>query len=207
MCLPTGDTPGPVYRRLVRMAGSGATSLGRATVILLDEYVGLPPADPARCDTRLDRELISGLHRSPSVHRIRVDDLDPVAAAAAHDLVAAAGIDLAVVGLGMNGHVGFNEPGSGVEAPTRVVTLTPGSRQVATARYGASAEPLSGITLGMDRLLASREIWLLVRGATKAAILKRALEGPQSAECPASWLRRHPRLTVLADEPAAAGLG
>ena len=107
----------------------------------------------------------------------------------------------------MNGHVGFNEPGSLPESPTRVVRLAASSRQAAMARYGAATVPTAGITLGMDRILAAREVWLLVTGERKAGILRRALRDPEGPDCPASYLRRHRGLTVFTDPEAAALLG
>lgn len=82
--------------------------------------------------------------------------------------------------------------------------LATSSREAATARYGASASPAGGITVGLSRLLEAGECWLLVTGSRKAAILKRALDEPEGPDCPASYLRRHPRLVVFADEPAAS---
>jgi glucosamine-6-phosphate deaminase len=205
LCLPTGDTPTPLYAALVEAERHGGCSFAGATVVLLDEWVGLAPGDPARCDVRLRTELIDRLAAPPSFVPIDADGADPEAAAAALD-VAAAGLDLAVVGLGMNGHVGFNEPGSGPGDRSRVVRLAASSREAATARYGAGVVPMAGITIGLARLLEARGAWLLVTGERKAGILRRALEGPEEPACPASYLRRHPRLTVFADVAAAAGL-
>lgn len=189
---------------LVELIDEGRASLADATVVLLDEYVGLPPADPARCDARLRRELLDLVSPPPrAFHPIRVDDLAPAVAAREHDAVAAQGLDLALLGLGMNGHIGLNEPGSTADSPTRVVPLAESSRAAARSRYGAGTDPAAGITLGMDRLLAAHDVWVLVTGAHKADVLARALLEPASAECPASYLRRHPRLRVIADEPAA----
>jgi glucosamine-6-phosphate deaminase len=111
-----------------------------------------------------------------------------------------------VLGLGMNGHVGFNEPGCRPDDPTRLVRLARSSREAAVARYGAATMPTGGITIGMARLLEAREVWLLVTGERKASVLRRALRDPEGPDCPASYLRRHPRLTVFADEAAAARL-
>ncbi len=204
--LPTGATPRPVYRHLVERPDAGA-AFASATIILLDEWLGLAPGDPARCDVRLREDLLDGLAPSPRSVLIDVDTADPAAAAVAHDAVVASGIRLALLGLGGNGHVGFNEPGSGPASPTRVVDLAPSSRDAARTRYGAGSVPDRGITLGMDRLLAADELWLLVTGAHKADILARALDGPETTELPASYLRRHPRLVVLADTLAASQLG
>lgn len=203
LCLPTGDTPTPVYVELVAAERRGDVSFATATVVLLDEWAGLPPGDPARCAARLRGELIDRLAAPPAFVPIDVDGLDDEAAALAHDS-AARGLDLVVLGLGMNGHVGFNEPGSRPDDPTRLVRLAVLSREAATARYGASRVPTAGITVGLARLLEAGECWLLVTGERKAHILRRALDEPEGPDCPASYLRRHPRLTVFADEAAAS---
>jgi glucosamine-6-phosphate deaminase len=206
LLLPTGDTPSPVYAELAEAERRGEVSFARATVVLLDEWLGLAPGDPARCHARLRRELLDRLAPPPRFVRIDVDGDDPEAAAAAHDAVVAQGIDLALVGLGANGHVGFNEPGSRPDDGTRVVRLAASSRVAATARYGARRVPTAGITVGLARLLDAGEVWLLVTGGHKADMLRRALREPEGPDCPASYLRRHPRLTVFADEGAAARL-
>ena len=205
VCLPTGDTPSPLYDELVVREVRGDVSFAQATVVLLDEWADLPPGDPARCDVRLRRELLDRLAPPPRFVPIDVDGADDDAAARAHDDVAR-GLDLAVLGLGMNGHVGFNEPGCRPDDPTRLVRLARSSREAATARYGASRTPTGGITVGMARLLEAREVWLLVTGERKAPILRRALRDPEGPDSPASYLRRHARLTVYADEAAAAEL-
>jgi 6-phosphogluconolactonase/glucosamine-6-phosphate isomerase/deaminase len=206
VCLPTGDTPTPAYAELVALEWRGEVSLKEATVILLDEFVGLPPGDPARCDARIRDELVDQL--TGGVRRfvaIDVDGPDPEAAAAAHDAVVVdGGLDLAVLGIGMNGHVGFNEPGTRPGDGTRLVRLAVSSREAATARYGAGLAPTAGITVGLSRLLEAGEVWLLATGERKASILRRALEEPEGIDCPASYLRRHPRLVVFADEAAAS---
>jgi glucosamine-6-phosphate deaminase len=202
VCLPTGDTPSPLYDELVAREARGEVSFAQATVVLLDEWADLPPGDPARCDVRLRRELLDRLAPPPRFIAIDVDGSDDDEAAAAHD-VAAQDLDLAV-GLGMNGHVGFNEPGSRPDDPTRLVRLARSSREAAMARYGATTMPTGGITVGLARLLEAREVWLLVTGARKAAVLRRALREPEGPDCPASYLRRHPRLTVFADDAAAS---
>lgn len=205
LCLPTGDTPTPFYAELVAGERRGAWSLAGATVVLLDEWLGLPPGDPARCDVRLRGELFDLLASPPAFVPIAVDGADVDEPATALD-TAASGLDLAVVGLGMNGHVGFNEPGTRPEDRSRVVRLARSSREAATARYGAGAVPSGGVTIGLATILEAGEVWLLVTGERKAGILRQALEEPEGIACPASYLRRHPRLTVFADEAAASGL-
>jgi len=206
LCLPTGDTPTPVYARLAVLDRAGRPGAwAQATAVLLDEWVGLPAGDPARCDRRITQDLLDGLAPPPRFIPIEVDGDDPEAAAARHD-VAATGLDLGVLGLGMNGHIGFNEPGSRPDDPTRLVRLAVSSRDAATARYGAARTPTAGITIGVARLLEAHEVWLLVTGERKASILRRALREPEGPDCPASYLLRHRRLTVFADEAAAATL-
>ena len=178
-------------------------SLAAATVVLLDEWVGLPPGDPARCDVRLRRELLDRLATPPAFVPIDVDGPDDDAAAAAHDAMAA--------------RPGPGRAGPGDERARRVQRARPAptTRRVwsgwrvvepeaATARYGASITPTAGITVGLARLLEAGECWLLVTGERKAQVLRRALEQPEGPDCPASYLRRHPRLTVFADEAAAS---
>jgi glucosamine-6-phosphate deaminase len=203
VCLPTGDTPSPVYALLAARDLAGDGLWAQSTVVLLDEWADLPPGDRARCDVRLRRELLDHLAPPPRVVAIDVDGSNDQQAAREHD-TAARGLDLAVLGLGMNGHVGFNEPGCRPDDPTRLVRLARSSRDAATARYGAARMPTGGITVGMDRLLQAGEVWLLVTGERKASILRRALLDPEGPDRPASYLRRHARLTVFADEAAAS---
>ncbi len=202
LCLPTGETPAPLYESLGRMADRGEISFAKATIVLLDEYLGLPADDPARGGPRLARELVDRV--APArYHAIDADATDPEAAARQHDAIAAEGLDLTLLGLGLNGHIGLNEPGSGAETSTAVVSLASRSQAVAQD-YGAATAPASGITLGIARLLESAEIWLLVTGERKAGILARALLGPEGPEIPATFLRRHSNYRVVADRSAAA---
>jgi glucosamine-6-phosphate deaminase len=195
--LPTGETPGPLYAALARRSPPGLWS--EATAIILDDYVGLSPDDPAAGGPRLRRELLDAVRPGSFVE---IEDGDVEAAVRRHDAVAAEGIGLAIVGLGMNGHVGFNEPGSIADSSTRVVSLHPRSREAAE-EYGAEVPPERGITIGLARLLEADRLWMLVTGARKAEILRAALEGPETSDVPASFLRRHPDCRVLADESAA----
>lgn len=204
ICLPTGETPGPLYAALAEAERRGDVSFAASTLVMLDDWLGLPPGDPARGEVMLRRELVDRLRVPPRRFvAIDVDGPDPAAAAARHDREAI-GLDVALLGLGANGHVGFNEPGSGPDAPTRVVPLAESTGETAVAHYGASRRPIAGITIGLARLLEADAVWLLVTGERKAEVLRRALLDPEGSDCPASYLRRHPSLTVFADEPAAA---
>lgn len=198
VCLPTGETPRPFYT-----LSAPEVDLSAATVFLLDEF-DLPEGSAARCDTMLERDLLGSLSQTPCVYRrLDVNASDPDAECARFDaLVADGGLDLTLLGLGANGHLGLNEPGTAVDAPTRVVDLAQATT-TAAARYDADARPVRGMTLGMDRILASDAIWLLVTGPHKATTLKQLANGPIGAELPASYLQDHPNTTVFADRSAA----
>lgn len=201
ICLPTGETPAPLYAALAR--STDAELWSQATVVLLDEYLGLPAGDPAAGGPRLRRELIDHVRPGRFID-VDASGADPDNAARSLD-EAAQGLDLALLGLGMNGHIGLNEPGSTADSPTRVVELHARSREAATG-YGASATPERGITLGLARLLEVPELWLLVTGERKAEILRAALDGSETPDVPASYLRRHRSLRVFTDEAAVSSL-
>ena len=197
VCLATGATPLPVYGRLP------ADALAATTVFLLDEFGDLPAGHPGRCETMLRTAL---LDRVPSAefHFPDVDAPDlEVECRRFRDLISEGGLDLAILGLGRNGHLGLNEPGSTADAPTRVVELTEETREGAR-NYGADPPPTWGLAVGLAEILAAREVWLLVTGAAKAAVLARAVNDPVTIQIPATSLRAHPNAVIWSDEPAAA---
>jgi glucosamine-6-phosphate deaminase len=201
MCLPTGKTPAPVYEEIVSSA-----DFSRASIFLLDEF-GLPPDDPARCDATLRRDLVDKLERPPKVFdSLNPDVADLDAECDRYEMaIAAGGLDLTVLGLGSNGHLGLNEPGCDPGCPTRIVTLAP-ETVAGLSGYGARTSTGWGMTVGLGRILQSEEIWLLVTGHDKAGILRRTLEEPISPNLPATYLRTTPNVIVWADESASAQL-
>ena len=204
LCLPTGTTPRPLYAHLDDALRAADTSMAQTTVVVLDEFGGLDPEDPARCANLIQRDLLDRLTVAPA--RVLVPDVDapdPEQAGARYEaqINELGGIDLALLGLGANGHVGMNEPGSPPSSRTRTVELADSTSRHA-AEYGAVVPPRWGITLGLGTILEARELWLLVRGAHKRDILQRATKGETDPSVPASMLRDHPRLTVLADRAA-----
>jgi glucosamine-6-phosphate deaminase len=204
LCLPTGSTPLPVYERLPGVLERRGVSMERATIVLLDEYLGLPSGHPARCDSKLRGHLLDRLLGPPARFLLfGVDGADPLAACAAFDaeIDALGGLDLVVLGLGLNGHVGMNEPGTSADATTRAVDLAPSTVEAARG-YGADPPPTRGVTLGLTEIMAAREIWLLATGDRKARILAATLGGPVTSDVPASLLRDHPGLRLLADDVA-----
>lgn len=191
---------------MYRAFADGGGSLADATVYLLDEF-GLPEGSPGRCDTMIDQDLLSLLAERPGrlvTWDTSADDLDAMCESMAAD-AARAPLDLTIVGIGANGHVGLNEPGTAPSDPARRVELEQRTIDSA-ARYGADSPPEWGVTFGFPTLIASREVWLIATGAHKADIVRQALEGPITNAVPASLLRRHPALVVIADAEAAGDL-
>ncbi|WP_369801701.1 glucosamine-6-phosphate deaminase [Cyanobium sp. NIES-981] len=210
--LATGRTMEPVYAALVercRAASSVELQALRQHWLSfnLDEYVGLPSSDPrsfaAFMRTRLGEPL--GLEDT----QLRLPNAlahDPRAEARRYAAAVArcGGIGLQLLGLGLNGHVGFNEPPCGPEAACRCVRLSAITRRQNAAAFGGDpqAVPLRAITLGMAEILAAQRIVLVVTGAAKAPVLHRLLTEPPSPDLPASWLKRHAAVTVVADRAA-----
>jgi glucosamine-6-phosphate deaminase len=200
LCLPTGATPRPLYHELAALR----PELGETEIFLLDEFLGLPPGNPGRCDEMLRADFTDLIDGLPSITAMDPDgDLDEEVRRY-EAAVTAGGLDLTLLGLGRNGHLALNEPGSTPADRTRVVELHPATAAI-TAEV-AGTLPTGGITLGLANILESREIWLLVTGSAKADILAAAVEGPIGPEVPASYLRIHDDVTVFADEAAAGSL-
>lgn len=193
LCLATGATLAPVFHLVHGLTG--------AIILLLDEFGGLPPGDPGRCLSMLQRDLLDHLDSPPHVEVPDVDSADPDVAAARYREIVSNGIDLAVVGLGLNGHIGMNEPGTAIDAATRVVDLA-AETSANAASYGASVPTTWGITVGFAELMTAGEVWLVVTGAHKREILSRILTDPVGPNLPATYLRKHHNLRVIVDRSA-----
>src|SRR4051794_8819548 len=206
MLLPTGRTPVAMYAALRAHAADGSLPTAHVAALGLDEYVGLGADDPRSFRATLDRELV-GL--APG-RREALDGAAPdlLAEAARYQAVLdAAPIDLAVLGLGRDGHVAFDEPGSRPGDRVRRVGLTATTIADAAPAFGGPDNvPREALTVGLSTLLAVREILLLVTGPEKAEALRATLNDPAGPRVPATMLRDHPRLTVLCDRAAAARL-
>lgn len=208
ICVPTGSTPLGMFEALAGMAARNEVDFSHVELYCLDEYVGVDRHDPNSLTGWLWSAFVTPVGIDPQrVHVLPTTAENPAHAAAAFDqeLVRRGGLDLAVLGLGPNGHIGYNEPGSALDSRTRIVDLTPESvRQAAAYWSGNLSVPNVAITLGVGTLLEARRIVLIVSGDAKSCILKRTLEDPPGAETPASWLRlAGPRLQVIADRAAA----
>jgi glucosamine-6-phosphate deaminase len=200
-----------VYDELAGRVGQGTLSLARARAFLLDEYVGLPPGHEQSYRSVIDRDLVSRVDLDPAgVHGLdgAAADLPAECAAYEHALTAAGGVDLQLLGVGSDGHIGFNEPGSSLASRTRLKTLTAQTRKDNARFFGRDpdAVPRHCLTQGIGTILEARHLVLLASGSGKAEAVHRLVEGPVSASCPASALQLHPHVSVLLDRDAASGL-
>lgn len=206
--LATGSTPLPVYLAL-REALVGV-DVSRVRGFALDEYVGLDPAHPESYRSVITREVIEPLGLDPARVRVPNGALEGIEHAGADyeaAIESSGGIDLQLLGIGTDGHIGFNEPGSSFASLTRVKTLTTQTR-VDNARFFDSVDdvPRHCITQGLGTILRARHLVLLAFGEGKAEAVAGALEGPVSAMLPGSAIQLHPHATVVVDEAAASRL-
>lgn len=204
--LATGSTPVGLYAKLIEMNRQGLVSFAQTTTYNLDEYVGLPENHPESYRTFMNEKFFN--HVDIQMERTHVPNgnaADPEAECLNYDkmLEEFGPVDLQLLGLGHNGHIGFNEPGESLSGGTHVVELQEKTRN-ANARFFPSLDdvPTHAITMGVATILKARQILLLVRGEDKAEIVHRALKGPITTECPASLLQCHPNVVVLLDQGA-----
>ncbi len=203
----TGASPLELYAELERRRERMPRGLG---AFALDEYVGIDPRDPRSYAGVVRDHVTVPLGLDP--RRVHVPDgraADLAAACRAYEeaIAASGGVDVQIVGIGTNGHIGFNEPGSSFDSRTRVVELAASTRE-ANARYfdEPSEVPTHAVTQGIATILSARRIVLLAAGAAKAEAVAAALEGPVDPACPASALQRHPEVHLVLDPDAASQL-
>lgn len=208
--LATGATPLTLYRELVRMHREEGLDLSAVTTFNLDEYAGLPPEHPASYHAFMQEHLFAHVNIDPA--RIHIPDglAGDVPAFCDHyenAIRRAGGIDLQILGIGTDGHIGFNEPSSSLASRTRIKTLTPRTRRDNVAAFGQSEKvPFHVITMGVGTIMDAREVVLLAFGSKKAAAVAAAAEGPITAMSPASILQMHPVAKCIVDESAASRL-
>ena len=208
--LATGSSPLSVYAELIRRHEAGEVSFARSRGFLLDEYVGLPAEHPQRYRSVIRRELTSQLDIDDAdVHGPDGAHPDPLVAAREYEqrLRDDGPVAVQLLGIGANGHIGFNEPGSSLTSVTRVKTLTEQTRRD-NARFFDRPDdvPRHVITQGLGTIARAEHLVLTASGPGKAAAVAAGVEGPLTASCPASALQLHPHATVVVDEAAAARL-
>lgn len=208
ICLASGNTPNRIYAAMARAVAEGQVSFRQAEIFALDEYGGLAQDDPGRCANMLRRFLVDSIDLPKERFHV-LDTNAPNLEQVCRDYDAAIGpgFDLALLGIGLNGHLGLNEPGSPVDSPTRRVEMHPASVSGSSQYVSQSRLPTWGVTVGLKQLLASKEVWSLVNGPKKAEIVHRSLKGEIDISVPASLLRTHPRSYLMLDAQASALIG
>ena len=209
--LSTGSSPLGTYEALGDLVRRGEVDLSRASGFALDEYVGLPPGSPQSYAATIDATVTTPLGMDPA--RVRVPpgsaaDLEAACEEYEQAIRDAGGVDVQLLGIGANGHIGFNEPTSSFASRTRIKTLAPRTRED-NARFfdgDLDAVPLHCITQGLGTILDARRLLLVAQGEGKADAVARSVEGPLSAMVPGSALQLHPHAIVLLDEAAASKL-
>jgi len=208
--LATGSTPLVMYRELVRMHREDGLDFSRVTTFNLDEYVDLPPEHPQSYHAFMHENLFRHINIAPDRAHIpngKAADVPAECARYEAAIRAAGGIDLQVLGIGTDGHIGFNERGSSLASRTRIKTLTEQTRRDNARFFGRPEDvPLHVITMGVGSIMDTRQVLLLAFGEGKARAVAEAVEGPITAMNPASILQMHPVAKALLDEPAAAKL-
>jgi glucosamine-6-phosphate deaminase len=209
--LATGSSPLAIYDELAARRDAGRISFAQARGFTLDEYVGLPADHPERYRTVIDTVFVNRVDFLPGAVQ-GPDGLAadiPAACAAYEDAIqAAGGVDLQILGIGTDGHIGFNEPGSSLASRTRIKTLTRQTR-IDNARFfgdDLAAVPTHCLTQGLATIMAARHVVLVATGRGKAEAVHHLVEGAVSAMWPATILQHHPHVTVLLDDAAARRL-
>lgn len=204
--LATGSTPVGVYQKLIELYNEGVVSFKLANSYNLDEYIGLPANHPESYRQFMNEKLfnhIDILLENTHVPSGSTDDPDQTVEKYNQLLENAGQIDLQLLGLGHNGHIGFNEPNAELQGPTHIVTLDERTR-MANARFFQSIDevPTHAITMGIGSILHAKQILLMAKGEDKAEIVAEALRGPITTHCPASFLQTHPNVVVILDQAA-----
>src|SRR5215207_2075979 len=204
--LATGSSPLAAYRRLIAGYQAGRLTAAHASAVLLDEYIGLEPDHPQAYRAFIERELVDHIDLPPErLFGPDVHAADLPAACRAYDALIAelGGVDVQLLGIGSDGHIGFNEPGSSLSSRTRVKTLTAQTR-ADNARFFPSPDevPRHVVTQGLGTIRDARHCLLMATGPAKAVAVAGMVEGPVAAACPASVLQLHPHVTVLLDVAA-----
>lgn len=201
LCLATGGSPARAYDLFAEYGAVHPSTVRRLRVLKLDEWGGLDPKDPGTCESQLQRSVVRPLRLRSRYVGFRSNPAQPAAEAERlrRWLAANGPIDLCVLGLGLNGHLAFNEPAPFLQPHAHVATLSPTSLTHAMVQE-SRRRPKYGLTLGMTDLLQARRILLLVSGEAKRQPLARLLSGRISTDFPASFLWLHPAVTLLCDQ-------
>lgn len=206
LCLATGDTPRRAYQLLAKKVEEKKADFTRCTFIALDEWVGIPPENAGSCRYFLENEVFAPLNIMMSqVYLFDGMSRDLAEECKKMDNIIAAngGIDLMLAGVGMNGHIGFNEPGISPGKYAHVAELDEVTQSVGQKYFTGPVTIKQGITLGLQHILQSKKLIVIANGAKKAGIIKKVVEGEVSSVIPAGIVRKHPDGAVMIDAEAA----
>jgi glucosamine-6-phosphate deaminase len=209
--LATGRTPVPLYRQLVALHKAGEIDFSRATTFNLDEFVGVSADDPGSYHAFMREHFFAHVNIPRERRHLpngSAKNLESECARYERAIEEAGGIDLQILGIGTNGHIGFNEPARELHARTHKVTLHASSRRANRALFGNHPDrvPREALSMGMATILHAREIVLIAIGKSKARCIERVVNGPLTTRLPASFLQLHRRVELVLDEGAAAEL-
>ena len=200
-----GNTPLELYR----LVAEKRLELSHLNIFILDEYVGVPNNEPRNC-TNLLRRGVQQAWRIPEkqFHSISSEENDALATVLEHEakIDRAGGLDAVVLGLGQNGHLGFNEPGSAIDSTARVLPLEEISVEANRKWFEGKYAPNKGVTIGLKTILAAKRILIMAYGPHKTDAVRAMVKGPRGPQCPASFLQEHSEVYAFLDESAAAGL-
>ena len=209
--LATGSTPLGIYKKLARMNKAGEIDFAQVVTFNLDEYVGLPTDHPESYRLFMNENLFNRVNireENTYVPDGMAEDIHAFCDWYEQKILEHGGIDIQLLGIGHNGHIGFNEPGSSMGSRTRVKTLTQTTLE-ANARFfddDVSQVPRYAITMGIGTILDAEQVLLVANGEGKAAAIAATVEGPITAQVPATVVQMHRRATIVLDGAAAAGL-
>jgi glucosamine-6-phosphate deaminase len=204
LALPTGRTPLGLYSELIRLHRERNLDFSRAKIFNLDEYIGVPPTDERSFNHYLRRNFLSQVNVNSENVYLQSAMADNAACANYEWRIhAAGGIDLLIAGVGTNGHVAFNEPGSAMDSRTRIIELAGSTRANMLAVFTPDEMPTHAATIGIATILEARKILVIATGRTKQRALAGLLHGPVTTENPVSALRLHDDIIVIADREAA----
>src|SRR4051812_19946730 len=209
--LPTGRTPIPLYAELAALFDAGTVDFSRASTFNLDEFVGIAPTDPRSYRAFMQRHLFGRINLpARQIHFLNGTAADPQAECLRYErqIARAGGLELLLLGVGANGHIGFNEPGRSLVAATHQTRLTAATRRANAALFDHRAQdvPRHALSMGMATILRAKRIVLFATGSAKASTVRRLICGPITPALPASFLQLHRSVEVWIDAPAGSGM-
>ncbi len=206
LCIASGDTPAGLYKEIVSKVNNKELTIGDWNFVGLDEWAGMNGSDEGSCRYHVDKQFFSPLkikEEKICFFDGRATDLKSECSKTENFIQQHGGIDVAILGLGTNGHIGMNEPGTSPHLHSHVTEIAAETQKVGQKYFNAPRSLTHGITLGLANLMEAEHVLLLVSGAHKAGIVKKMLEEEISEQLPASLLRHHPGLTIYLDKEAA----